>query len=83
MAKFDLYNKRDDLVIQERLDWIGNDLICVPGWVWNAAVRSFEKDFGLPNGFINGENFPDLSYRKPKISLHDLRKQLSAGDTRE
>jgi len=79
MSKFDLNDKRYDRMIQEMLDWICTECLKsdLPGWVKLSCVRTFEKDCGLPNRFINGENFPTLSSDQPKISIQDLRNQLS------
>jgi len=85
VSKFDLNDERTDHVIQRRLDWICIDCLKsdLPAWVKIACVRTFEEDCGLPNRFINIESFPTLSTDQPKISVHDLRKQLSAGDNHE
>jgi len=77
VAKFDLNDKNDRLIIQARLHWIFSPArVCEPVWVLEAAVRRFEKDCGLPGGFINEKKLPTSAQGGYKVTIYDLWCQL-------
>jgi len=76
-SKLDLNDKRDRLIIQAQLDWIFSPArVCEPVWVLEAAVRRFEKDCGLPEGFISEKKLPTSSQGEYKVTIYDLWCQL-------
>jgi hypothetical protein len=59
--------------VQAQLDYLCNtptDIL--PNWAWNAACGAFEKMWGLPEGFLCVQHFPDMNKRNTSIAFDDL-----------
>jgi hypothetical protein len=78
-SKTTMITENDRNVIQAQLDFLSTsspDLI--PDWAWVGACSSFEKMWGLPDGFFCATNFPDLNKRGRTVAFDDFVQAVSS-----